>query len=72
MERFIVRKGRKEGWWTCTDTALSMVVEWRQGSFNGSQDATCHGAPATLDALGYARAMRQMADWLYQHHRNLL
>lgn len=72
MDRFIIQKAQEDGWWVCTDTAFLIVARWREHDFNGSQVVTPLEDGAALTALNYARAMREMGDWLAANHYELL
>lgn len=55
--------------WVCTDTENGIVVEWRQGMFNETQNVVMlddyHG-----DVMDLARLMREMGDWLAANHKD--
>lgn len=55
--------------WVCTDTENRIVVEWRQGLFNETQNVVMlddyHG-----DVMDLARLMREMGDWLAVNHED--
>lgn len=72
MERFILQKSAtQENWWVCTDTEYNIVCRFENHRFNDTQDFTLLDGDTfgTKDeALAYATYVREMADWLREHH----
>lgn len=73
MNRFLLKKGKQVGAWVCTDLENKIVCQFEEHNFNGSQKITfLENNTLEMDALAIARAMREMADWLYANHKELL
>jgi hypothetical protein len=66
-ERWIVEECT-EGKCTCTDAWLAISCTWEKGRFNDTQRFSVQAATPTHDATYYARAVREMADWLRANH----
>jgi hypothetical protein len=63
--------------WVCADKETGVVVRWIKGDFNESQNNTVlEDIPRKMSpaeaANKYARAAREMADWLRENHYELL
>jgi hypothetical protein len=70
MERYILQSGEEQGTWTCTDTRLGIVCRWANGRFNDTQKMTVlSDLPKGTEVSLYASAMREMADWLLDNHK---
>ena len=73
MERFIIQKSEREGWWVCTDKENLIVCRFEAHRFNDTQDFT-----ALEDSKFYpikaetatvlSRLVREMGDWLRECH----
>ena len=78
MEQYKLTEASRPNWWRCEDTANGIVQEWANKDYNGSQEtqiseegqrkyfATQHPEKAI------ARDLRQLCDWLQEHHREKL
>ena len=71
MARYIIQKAQqvKEGW-VCTDTENGIVCRWQAHRFNETRKMTFLEDVKQPDALKIARLMREMGDWLSEHHRD--
>lgn len=72
MERYILQKSEKKEWWVCTDTEFGIVLRWREHHLNDEQEATVLDDEPKHSAQEYARAAREMGDWLKRNHYNLI
>lgn len=57
--------------WVVTDVDYKVVVRFREHHFNDSQKIT-YLTDAPKDYLVRARIMREMGDWLGEHHKEIL
>lgn len=71
MERFVIQKAQQvaDGW-VCTDTENGIVCRFKDHQFNETQQFTLLENIPQPDALAVARMMREMGDWLSEHHRD--
>lgn len=56
--------------WVCTDTENGIVCRFEAHRFNDTQKVTFLEDVEQPDALAIARLMREMGDWLGEHHRD--
>ena len=71
MARYIIQKAQQvaDGW-VCTDTENGIVCRFQAHRFNDTQTMTFLEDVEQPNALAIARLMREMGDWLSQHHRD--
>ena len=71
MARYILQKAQQvtDGW-VCTDTENGIVCRFQAHKFNDTQEFTFLEDVEQPDALKIARLMREMGDWLGEHHRD--
>lgn len=71
MARYIIQKAQQmaDGW-VCTDTENGIVCRFKDHQFNETQQFTFLEDVEQPDALAIARLMREMGDWLGEHHRD--
>ena len=60
--KYTIQESKDPGWWVVTDTENLVVLK-----FNETQKVTML-EDCNLSALQLARVMREMADWVAQHH----
>lgn len=75
MKRFSVTPHRsKPDWWTCRDTQYNIVIDWENGKFNETQKSaiSLNTLRSPVDSIVLATAMREMADYLREHHYDLV
>lgn len=60
----------ENGWYVCFDNVAGITVKWPLNRFNDKQEVD---VPEDCTSATYvARALREMADWLYDHHKEVL
>lgn len=74
MERFILQKSRKNGCWTCVDTQFNIAISWQEHKFNDTQCVkTQKTEKINLNEVKeIARAMREIGQWLYDNHQDIV
>ena len=73
MDRYKLDIGNTPGEWICTDLDYNIVCTWREGAFNQSQKMTeLDNETVDLGVDKLATIVREMSDWLLEHHRDLL
>lgn len=71
MERFIIQQSQQDSnAYICTDTANGIVCSFKAHRFNDTQKFTLLEDVTHPNALTIARIMREMGDWLREHHYN--
>ena len=72
IERYRVERSKESpGWWVVTDLESMIVVRFEEKKFNDTQQVSTLG-DENRDAMYYARAMREMTDYLIKHHKNIV
>ena len=71
-DNYLLQPSATKGWWVVTDIKRNIVVKFQQGKFNDSQQNTILFDDATMNELEYATAMREIGEYLFQYHKNLL
>jgi len=66
--RYHVVAGQELGSFVCTDQHNGIVCIWQQGQFNDSQSITLLNDTNDASPMDIARYMRQMGDYLQEHH----
>ena len=66
-ERFDLTSG-KNLMWTVTDNENGIVIEFREGLFNESQEVKLLTEFTSGDAPRMARIMREIGDWVAENH----
>ena len=69
--KYLIQKSETPGWWIVTDTENMVVIKFQEHKFNETQMITML-EDCQLSALQLARIMREMGDWVAQHHINLV
>ena len=77
MERFIIQKSERKGWWVCTDTDNLIVCRFEAHKFNDTQDFTVledsRFHPITAEtATRIASLAAEMGDWLRVNHYDII
>ena len=78
MEQYKLTQASRRNWWRCEDTVNGIVQEWANKDYNGSQETQITEAAqkrylATQHPeTEIARDLRQLCDWLQEHHREKL
>lgn len=63
----------KQGWYVVADLDNRIKIEWKKGMYNETQRISFIGdAPATLDELAIASALREIGEYLYLNFRELV
>jgi hypothetical protein len=65
--KYTIQESKEPGWWVVTDTENLVVLKFQEHKFNETQMVTML-EDCQLSALQLARVMREMADWVAQHH----
>lgn len=73
MERFLLQKSTTmaDGY-VVTDTVNNIVITFKEHQFNDTQNVTFLNDVVNADALHVARIMREIGQWLYENHRDIL
>ena len=77
MNRFILQTSQDlPGWWVLTDTENEIVVKFKDKDFNGTQKVTPLNDDSVIlakagGALGFARVMREIGDYVARHHGDI-
>lgn len=58
-------------WWCLTDTRNLVVIKFREKHFNDTQKVTLLN-DIEPDPLKLARILREMGEWLYENHKELV
>ena len=66
-ERFELTSG-KDLMWTVTDNENGIVIDFREGLFNESQEVKLLTEFTYGDAPRMARIMREIGDWVAENH----
>lgn len=69
--RFSIQRAEKPGYWECTDHEHGIKITFKEHNFNGSQEVTILGGDtfgSMEEAMGVAKALREMTDWLSREH----
>lgn len=69
---FILQKSSEDGWWVVTHKPRKIVVKFKEGSFNNVQQHTILFDNPPLDAIALAAVLREIGEYLYEYHKNLL
>lgn len=70
-ERFSIQRAEKPGFWECLDKEHGIKITFKEHNFNGSQEVTILGGDTFAsmeEAMGVAKALREMTDWLSREH----
>lgn len=67
FNRFVLQKGKEEGWWVVGDPEGAFVVRFKEGAFNDTRKIT-YLKNMPLDALEEARVLREIPEWLQAYH----
>ena len=66
-ESFELTSG-KDLMWTVKDNKSGIVINFREGLFNETQETKLPANFVSADALGMARIMREIGDWMAEYH----
>jgi hypothetical protein len=73
MSRFILQQSQdKENYYFVTDQDNEIVIEFQKGKFNETQKITELNNFNPNDFMKIARIMREIGEYLYQEHQELL
>lgn len=71
LDRFtLYRSSEDPSWWVCTDQENGIVCRFKWHQFNETQKMTFLEDVEQPDAMAIARLMREMGDWLGEHHQD--
>ena len=65
--KYTLQESEEPGWWIVTDTENMVVLKFQEHKFNDTQQVTML-EECNLSALQFARIMREVDDWVAQHH----
>lgn len=68
MERYKFIESKEPYHWVCTDTELGIVLKWNEIDFDNTQEATLLEDAESVSPSVYAKAMREMTDWIVANH----
>jgi hypothetical protein len=73
MERFLLQKSTTmaDGY-VVTDTVNNIVITFKKKQYNDTQHVTFLNDEVNADAVQLARIMREIGQWLYENHRDIL
>lgn len=71
-DNYLLQPSATAGWWVVTDTRRNIVVKFKEGDFNASQQNTVLFDDAAVSELEYATAMREIAEYLQQYHKEII
>lgn len=73
MDRYKLDIGNAPGEWVCTDLKHKIVCVFKDGAYNQTQKFTeLDNETVDLGVDKLATIVREMSDWLLDHHRDLL
>lgn len=73
MGRFVLQKSTEcPDKWVFTDAVNGIVLTFTEGDFNDSQKITMLHDDVTHDPLALARIVGEGADWMREHHSEIL
>lgn len=70
-ERYVLQTP-SEGVCVATDTKYGIVVKYEKGKFNDTQEVTVLADVKNPDVKAFAKAMRELSDWLISNHPETL
>ena len=65
--KYTIQKSETPGWWVVTATENMVVIKFQEHKFNETQMVTML-EECNLSTLQFARIMREVGDWVAQHH----
>lgn len=69
-DNYLLQPSTAKGWWVVTDIRRNIVVKFREGDFNNTQQNTILFDDATMNELEYATAMREIGEYMHQYHKD--
>ena len=73
MERVLLQKSTTTAdGYVVTDTVNNIMLTFKEHQFNETQHATFLNDEVNADAVQLARIMREIGQWLYENHRDIL
>lgn len=72
MPRYILQPSKKENHFICTDTENKIICVFENKKFNSTRKMTMLEDFNPDNFMKFARYMREMGDWLMQHHKEKL
>ena len=58
--------------WRCTDIQHGICVVWKEGDYNDSVTTKYNADNCAESPIAVATAMREIGEYLFQYHKNLL
>ena len=71
-KRFIVQESSDPGYWVITDLQNNIVCKFLERNFNKDQKITDINDNPISDPLTFATALREMGEYLYSTHPELI
>jgi hypothetical protein len=70
MKRFIIQDSEKPNHFVLTDQTNGTVIVFEKGAFNETQKVTTLNETDPDDFMKIARQMREVGEWLVNHHKD--
>lgn len=73
MKRFLLQESTRHGWWVLTDTENDIVIRFKKGFFNETQNVTFldEHLEKKHTAVEIAHIMRLMGDYMVRYHSDI-
>ena len=71
-DRFVLQPSKEEGWYVLTDRELLIMLRFRAGDYNGSQQVKMIDESRVKDPMEIATSLRLMGDWMLMYHKELI
>ena len=71
-DRSVLQPSKEEGWYVLTDRELLIMLRFRAGDYNGSQQVKMIDESRVKDPMDIATSLRLMGDWMQKYHKELI
>ena len=71
-DRSVLQPSKEEGWYVLTDRELLIMLRFRAGDYNGSQQVKMIDESRVKDPMDIATSLRLMGDWMLKYHKELI
>jgi hypothetical protein len=75
MDRYVIQpSGTRPNSWVLTDVENNVVIRFKQGAYNETQEVTFleDNVALTHTPLELAQILREMGEWVYNNHKELI
>lgn len=75
MDKYVIQpSGTLPNSWVLTDVENKVVIRFKQGAYNETQEVTFleDSAALTHTPLELARILREMGEWVYKNYNELI